>query len=398
MSLAQSLRDYREARLGVLDLYLSTTLNKDPIAADWSEDYMGLTTPESKFSGVVELFRLTAGVPKAPKKTWVIGITAKFEIILAEFNSRQMARAYGHDVVNTFYGAIAAVGVFRGGSVSAVTPSTNISAGTATTFKVSINNEVAQSVTLVLTGLSTGPAIAAAIQAAVRALTPAVPANAKAYSLFTADYGVTTAAKYTLRAGLWDIKGNSVVITAGATNDVALTLKLGVANAGVETVFNNTQAYVVSATGINPKMRLELALDATRTHEATVNGVDLVNNIVTIDPPFITGPIDAQTVKDIFYKRTWIAGISRKQFACRMVYTPTNSDEAMVITYSGIVESTGGVSPNFGAAAKEAELPMTLEAIGQQQDVPVDTLGNVETTQVVAQLFEVYNRTVLTTA
>jgi len=103
--------------------------------------------------------------------------------------------------------------------------STNISAGAATTFKIAVDGMAAVSITLVLAGLTTGALIASAMQTAIQAL--------------GANYaGVTVAFVgnvYVITSGTVGT-ASSIVVTAGTSNDVAITLKLGVANGAIDTV------------------------------------------------------------------------------------------------------------------------------------------------------------------
>lgn len=119
--------------------------------------------------------------------------------------------------------------------VSGASPSTSQTVGDK--LKISINNEVAQEITLTNddTNLTTGINIAANIQRLVRALTAADAANAVAYSEFTCDY---TSSLYNLRtgpdAGTTGIRGSgcSIVVTPGSSADAAVALKLTAATKG----------------------------------------------------------------------------------------------------------------------------------------------------------------------
>lgn len=116
-----------------------------------------------------------------------------------------------------------------GYSLSATSPATTTTSP-ALNMKVALSGEAAQSIAL--TGaLASAAAIAADIQTKVRALTAAVPANQVDYNGFTCV--VTATGRYLLRNGTISA-GKTVVVTNGATDDVAASLKLGIANGGTE--------------------------------------------------------------------------------------------------------------------------------------------------------------------
>lgn len=107
--------------------------------------------------------------------------------------------------------------------------STDISAGTATTFKIAIDGDVTpHSITLTVTGLTTGVLIATAMQTAIKALSPTYPAYANVTVQFLNNV-------YVITSGSTGIL-SSVAITAGAANDVATVLKIGAANGAIDTV------------------------------------------------------------------------------------------------------------------------------------------------------------------
>lgn len=115
-----------------------------------------------------------------------------------------------------------------GYETGAVGGSTNISAGSATTFKIAIDGDATpHSITLTLTGLTTGALIASAMQTAIQALSPTYPAYANVTVAFTNNvYVITSGSTGTT---------STVAITAGSSNDVAATLKIGAANGAVDT-------------------------------------------------------------------------------------------------------------------------------------------------------------------
>jgi hypothetical protein len=119
--------------------------------------------------------------------------------------------------------------VAAGFETGASAPSTDIHLATTPTFKISVDSDVSgaptyQSITLTPTGLTTGLLIAAAMQAAIRAV-----------GGIYANVGVAfIGGVYVITSGT---KGNTskVRVANGAANDVAATLKIGAANAAVDT-------------------------------------------------------------------------------------------------------------------------------------------------------------------
>lgn len=114
----------------------------------------------------------------------------------------------------------------QGKSTSDTSPSTNIAGGSDTNFKIAVDKNPVVAVTLTLTGLSSGAAIATALQSSINA---ALIAAGQGGSV-TASY---TSSLYVITSNLKGVK-SSVVITDGATLNVADDLKIGVGNSGVE--------------------------------------------------------------------------------------------------------------------------------------------------------------------
>ncbi len=131
----------------------------------------------------------------------------------------------------------------QGSSISNSAPSTDISSGGSgvTTFRIAVDGGAVTSVTLTLTGLTTGLLIAAAIQSTVNTALLAAGLDSRIWATYTSSlYKI-----YSQRIGT----GSSVVITNGATNDVATTLKLGVTNTGVEAAGTNGTDYLFMLKG-----------------------------------------------------------------------------------------------------------------------------------------------------
>ena len=116
-----------------------------------------------------------------------------------------------------------------GHETGAADPSTDISAGSATTFKIAVDGDVSdspsyQSITLTVTGLNTGALIAAAMQTAIRA-------KSGSYAGVTVAF---TGGIYVITSGITGVR-SKVRVAVGTANDVAAVLKIGAANAAVDT-------------------------------------------------------------------------------------------------------------------------------------------------------------------
>ncbi|MHB9004723.1 MAG: hypothetical protein ACYC6C_11790, partial [Coriobacteriia bacterium] len=104
----------------------------------------------------------------------VCGVTsADILNIAAYIETTQPSSAYFYTTADA--AVLAGTALAAGYETGAATPSTNISAGTATTFQIAVDADVVapivyNSVTLTLAGLNTGALIAAAMQTAIRAL------------------------------------------------------------------------------------------------------------------------------------------------------------------------------------------------------------------------------------
>lgn len=126
--------------------------------------------------------------------------------------------------------AIPALGT-SGKSTSAASPSTDISASSNVNFKISVDGGAVIAVQTVNTGLTTGALIAAHLETKINTALSAAGQDGRVYVDFTGGLYIITSQKIGT--------STSVVITAGDSLDLAVTLKLGVANSGVETVGTN---------------------------------------------------------------------------------------------------------------------------------------------------------------
>lgn len=116
----------------------------------------------------------------------------------------------------------------QGKSTSDTTPSTDISAGTDTTFRIAVDGGAVVTVVLVVTGLTTGSLIAAALETGINAALTSAGQDARVWVEFAGGLYVLHSQKFGAVS--------AVVVTAGLTNDVSADLKIGVANAGTEIV------------------------------------------------------------------------------------------------------------------------------------------------------------------
>jgi len=130
-------------------------------------------------------------------------------------------------------------GATAGTSTSAAAPSTDISAAAnPQSLTIDLNGTGPVVVSFAPAGLNTGALIAAALQVAIRAAIPWAGG-------MTVTYGATYVVSCHGSVG----PSASVVISAGAPNDCAAALKLGIANGGVE-VAGNLGRRMVSNIGL----------------------------------------------------------------------------------------------------------------------------------------------------
>ncbi len=139
---------------------------------------------------------------------------------------------------------LAGTALSAGKETSAAAPSTDITATTSPTFRISVDGDVYgltptyKSVTLDPSGLNTGAAIAAAMQTAVRALGGSYAAVAVTYS----------GTGYVITSGSTG-PGSKVRVADGLTNDVAAALKIGAANGATDTDGGGSVALALKGLG-----------------------------------------------------------------------------------------------------------------------------------------------------
>lgn len=136
----------------------------------------------------------------------------------------------------------AAYGDSQATSTSASSPSTDISGGSDTNFKIAVDKNPVVSITLTLTGLDSGANIAAGLESAINAALAAAGQGSRVDVDYASSLYVITSR----------LRGNrsSVVVTAGSSANVADDLKIGVAANGVEVAgFKGTQLCVSDVAG-----------------------------------------------------------------------------------------------------------------------------------------------------
>jgi hypothetical protein len=156
-----------------------------------------------------------------------------------------------------------------GTSVSAASPSTDISGATDNKLLISVDGSDPEEIELAVAELSSGAAIATALQNAIQALTGV-------FAAVTVDYNVSATGKYTIKSGTKGT-GSSVIITDAPNGNIAEELKLGVANEGVETAGMGDAVNIGAATA--EEVAAAINEDATGWHaEAVGDKVRIVSD------------------------------------------------------------------------------------------------------------------------
>jgi len=123
-----------------------------------------------------------------------------------------------------------------GTSVSGASPSTDISGETDSKFKIAVDGDTAEEVTLDVSGKNTGELIAAEMQTAIQALSGN---KATVTVAFDSVYTITSGTAGTASA---------VVVTDAPSGNIAEELKMGEANGGTETAGTGDAANIAAAT------------------------------------------------------------------------------------------------------------------------------------------------------
>lgn len=144
-----------------------------------------------------------------------------------------------------------------GSSVSAASPSTDISGGTNNKLLVNLRGRGNVAVNLgTTTSLTSGPLIAAALESAINTALVAAGRDDRVWVEFASSlykiHDQSTGAASTL------------VVSPGASDDVTVALKLGTANSGVETAGTDDQDYLLYTSG-GPKFNQDIESNQHRS-------------------------------------------------------------------------------------------------------------------------------------
>lgn len=145
-------------------------------------------------------------------------------------------------------------GISDGGTGAIV----DISSLTSPTLRYNLRGQGVRSATLTTGGNNTGPLVAAAIEAAINASESVAGSDHRVWVFF--DSGDTSYEVHDQETGSM----STVVITDGATNDVAAALKLGLANTGTETAGTDDSDFLLMTTG-GPKYSQEVTSNEHRS-------------------------------------------------------------------------------------------------------------------------------------
>lgn len=132
----------------------------------------------------------------------------------------------------------------QGESESAVSASTDISAGTDDSLDIAVDGGTVVTVTLTLAGLTTGAAIAAELETKINAALAAAGQDARVWVEFDAG-GPDQYTVHSQSTGT----SSTVVITDASSDNVADELNLGTANGGTETAGTNDDDFLLYTTG-----------------------------------------------------------------------------------------------------------------------------------------------------
>jgi hypothetical protein len=127
-----------------------------------------------------------------------------------------------------------------GFETGAINAAIDIHSGTASTFKIAVDGDATpKSIVLTLANCTSGVNIATEMQYQIRSIGGAYANVSVVFNPTTVNYIITSGTTGSL---------STVVVTAGATNDVSTTLKIGVANGATDTT--GTTTYVPSVVAI----------------------------------------------------------------------------------------------------------------------------------------------------
>ncbi len=244
----------------------------------------------------------------------------------------------------------------QGSSISAASPSTDISAGPNTKFKIAVDGGTVTEITLVLTGLTTGSLIAAGLQSQINAA--------------FATAGLDTRVWVEFNSGLYKIRSqkigttSSIVITAGTSLDVSVDLKIGLANSGVEAAGVNGTDYLVMTKGSHKftQDRNVSKVRSGRQPVSTIKGKKMlegeIESYINIDTALGAPAIDTPLkllIKQLLASQVTVPSVSE---SFSQLQAPT--------TYTTIYETTnvtGAIMNGCYAKTLEISLPGDAEAM-----------------------------------
>lgn len=241
-------------------------------------------------------------------------------------------------------------------STSASSPSTDISGGTDTTFKIAVDNGPVVSVTLTVSGLSSGSLIAAAMQTAINsALSSAGLGSTVTVAYSSSLYVITSAMRGTR---------SKVVVTDGASANVADDLKIGVGNAGVEVAgAGGPQLCVSDKSGLTTVGSTAIGSAGYMSCTATLGSTTAVRQVATADLN-CSGPVIG-TVKEVVGGETGAGAFPVSKFgSVSSTATGTDVDFALpgigTATKCGVTPTALGTGPAYMKKAVTAADKITV--------------------------------------
>lgn len=265
----------------------------------------------------------------------------------------------------------------RGSSTSAAAPSTDISAeAVPAQIGVAVDGEAVTNVSLAsVTGLTTGTLIAAALETEINTDLATAGRKGRVSVAFSGGLYVVRSQKVGVTS--------AVVITAGTANDLAVELKLGSGNAGVEAVGTNGTGFLLTTkAGLRYTQAREISRHKTGRQPVNVikkkrmfeGDLELYCNLGTGGTPTIDASV-ALLLEQLFGKKT-VVGSTSIDFdasqAPNKFFSLHQSSNAHSQTVTGCYIKTLSI-----AIPGDAEALMTMTLKGR--DAKIATTGVVDT-------------------
>lgn len=244
----------------------------------------------------------------------------------------------------------------QGSSISNTAPSTDISAGSNTKFRISVDGGTVTEITLVLTGLNSGANIATGLQTQINAALSAAGFDTRVW----VEYNSSLYKIRSQRIGT----GSSVVITAGSSVDVAVDLKLGLANTGVEAAGANGSDYLVMTKGSHKftQPRNVSKVRSGRQPVSTIKGKKMlegeIETYVNIDTSLGAPAIDTALkllIKQLLASQVTVPSVSES-------FSQLQAPSSYVSIYE-TTNVTGAIMNGCYAKSLEISLPGDAEAM-----------------------------------